>query len=362
MLVLVWSGIYFLIVSFRGPAPKTLGIRPLYIGLAFFALSSLVRIEGIIFFLLAVIYIALLSKKKIISLPKNFHKYLFISTLFLIIIYIYLNFPALLDSAKNLAKTFVPDSNKESSPSTGLYEYLGRIFFNYNLVSYLVLGLAGIVWLGAKLRKNWLKIEFLIFFVTFPTFLYLLSPQITLDEPWFLRRFVFAVFPALIFYAIYFVNRFFIHKIFLYIVLLTLLASNIAVSARFFTVSENKNLLPQVEKISQKFEPDDLILVDRLATGSPYSLMSEPMRTLFGKNAVYFFNADDLKYINQDRYKNIYLIALGTDQKSWYSDLIKGKSFTLQAIDNNFLEPSDKKWALAQNVEYEGVVGIWKIK
>ena len=48
--------------------------------------------------------------------------------------------------------------------------------------------------------------------------------MITLDEPWFLRRFVFAVFPALIFYTIYILQKFFRHKIFLYFVLVVLIA------------------------------------------------------------------------------------------------------------------------------------------
>ncbi|MCX6762565.1 MAG: hypothetical protein NT093_02160 [Candidatus Moranbacteria bacterium] len=366
MLFLASTGILFLVYYSR--QHKNVFF---WLALATFALSALVRIEGIVFFFLAAIYVILLQRKKAITLPKNFKKYLLVSSLVLLGLYAYLNFPDLVDSSKNLVKAFLPNSAKESAPSANLYSYLARIFFNYNITAYIVLGLAGILWLAKSPHrrsaekaetKNWPKPEFLMIFITFPAFLYLMSPMITLDEPWLLRRFVFAVFPTLIFYSIYFLNKFFYHKIFLYFVLVVLIATNGVVAWRFFTLSENKDLLPQIERISQKFNADDLILVDRLATGSGFSLASEPLRTLYGKQAVYFMSVDDLGYIDQGRYKNIYLIAPSPDENSWYADLIKDKPFDIQLITNNFLEPSDKKYALAVNVESKDFVGIWKIK
>jgi hypothetical protein len=363
-LFLVWTGVYFLIRLFKDPASgESRDLILAYIPLAFFALSALTRIEGMIFFLLSVIYILILQKKGILHKPKNFEKNLLVSILLLSILYVFLSFPALLDSARNFAKAFLPNSTKESAPSANLYAYLIRIFLSYNILAYLILGFAGIGWLAMKFKKNWLKPEFIPFFITFPAFFYLFSPMITLDDPWLLRRFVFAVFPALIFYSVYTLQKFFYHKIFLYFTLTVLIAANSVVSWRFFTLSENKELLPQIEKISQKFGTDDLILVDRLASGSGYSLLSEPLRTIFGKNAVYFFNAEDLSYINQNRYKNIYLIGSLEEENPWYRELVKNKMpQSFEVVVNNFLEPPEKKWALAQNIEAKSLVGIWKIK
>lgn len=366
MLFLVWAGIYSLLVFRRNLITKSARIKqPLqFFGLAilFFALSALTRIEGMIFFLLVVAYMIILYRKKIIILPKNILKYLLISILFLFIFYIFLNFPALSDSLKNIAKIFFPNSTKDSNLSTSLYLYLARIFLIYNILPYLILGLAGIIWLGKNLKSSWLKSEFLPIFITFPAFFYLLSPQITLDDPWLLRRFAFAVFPVLIFYSIYFLNHFFYHKIFLYITLIALIAGNFIVSLKFLNLSENKNLLPQIERLSKKFDANDLVIIDRLASGSGYSLLSEPLSAIYGKNAVYFFNPDDLKYIRKDNYKNVYLVAPFSEKKSWYFDLIKEKSFDTTIITNNFLEPAEKKWSLAENIESEELVGIWKIK
>jgi hypothetical protein len=366
MLFLVWAGIYFLL-AYRGDSISKKEIKSpkisIFISLAFFALSSLVRIEGIVFFLLAIGYVFLLDRKKIIALSKNFKKNIIISTMFLLFLYLLLNFPDLVDSGKNFIKAFLPGSGKDSAPSANLYVHLFRIFFNYNLMTYLALGLIGIIWLAVKnFKKKILEPIFLPILITFPAFFYLFAPMITLDDPWLLRRFVFAVFPTLIFYSVYTLSKFFYHKIFLYLMLILLLAGNLVVSWRFINLSENKTLLPQIEKLSQKFGSDDLILVDRMATSSPYSLMSEPLRTLYGKNAVYFFNAEDLQFVSQDRYKNIYLLAPFGEDNAWYAGLIKDKKVEVNFVDNNFIQPSEEKWALAQNVEAEDFFGIWTIK
>ena len=291
----------------------------------------------------------------------NFKKYALVFSLLLIIACAYFNFPTLLDSLKNFAKTFLPNSTKDSAPSANLYSHLARVFFSYNIVLYLIFGLTGIFWLFKNTKKNWPRLEYIPLLITFPAFFYLLSPQISLDDPWLLRRFVFAVFPVLIFYSIYLLDRFFYHKIFLHIILVALIFGNFVISWRFLPVSENKGLLPQIEKISQKFGPEDLVLVDRMATGSGFSLMSEPMASLFGKNAVYFFNADDLKLIDRAKYKNIYLAVPAEDGKKWYTGVEKLPA-GFSVITNNFLEPSEKKWGLAINTEFEGAIIFWKVK
>jgi len=359
-LFLIWTGIYFLI-SCRRPTSKLVDVGRLQVSLVAFALSALTRIEGIIFFALAVIYILLLDRKKIFHLPKNLRKFLLLSTLFLATAYVFLNFPALSDSLKNVAKTFLPNSTKDSTPSPSLYLHLLRLFFNYNILVYLVLGLTGIFLIARKIKENWSKPEFLVIFILFPSFFYLISPLISLDDPWMLRRFVFAVFPALIFYSVYFLNRFFYHKIFLYLTLSTLIAANSFLSWRFIPLSENKDFLPQVEKIFQKFGPDDLILVDRLAAGSGFSLLSEPLRTILGKNAVYFFNAEDLPLIDRSKYKNIYLAVSEEENKSWYTHLEKTPAGSAM-ISNNFLEPSQEIFGLPVNIEYRGKIIFWKVK
>ena len=376
MLFLVWAGVYFLI---KGSTLRSKKVEPyLYLSLAFFALSALTRIEGIVFFLLAVGYIYILNRKKIIALPKNFQKYLLIFVMLLLILYFFLNFHDLLDSAKNIAKAFLPDSTKDSAPSVGLYTHLTILFFKYNILAYLILGLAGIFLLIKKLRQSWTKPEFLIIFILFPSFFYLLFPLISLDDPWLFRRFAFSVFPALIFYSIYFLNRYKKNNLLVYAIFFVFIISNLTITGRYISYSENKNLLPQVESLSKKFGASDLILVDRLASGSGWSLISEPLNTIYAKQAVYFFNAEDLKYIKKNNYENIYLIApparnaVSTadwrsdagrldGKQAWYDNLNKELVSTIP-ISNNYLKESSGFFSLSQNIEMITTNGIWRIR
>jgi hypothetical protein len=360
-LFLIWTGIYFFI-KFQGSALKSKKVEPFYVFVAFAALglSALVRIEGIIFLLIVIGYVHLLARKKIIQKPNN-HRYLFFFIAFFLFLYLFLNFPTLLDSLKNIAKVFLPVSSKDSGPSANLYSRLITIFLNYNLFIYVASGFVAIIYFLCNFRKFFYKAEFIPLLLLFPSLIYLFLPLITLDDPWMLRRYAFAVFPMLIFYSVYAFNKFFYHRSFLYGALAILVVANVFVSGIFLKTSENKELLPQIKQISQNFGPKDLILVDRLATGSGWSLMSEPLASIFGKQAVYFMNADDLQVIDQSRYKNIYLITPSTDEKAWYSGINKDIYKTI-TIDNNYLESQTGMFKVAANIRKNINIEIWKIE
>ena len=391
MLFLVWTGIYFLL-KFQGSTLKSEKVEPfyLYISLAVFGLSALARIEGIVFYLLAVIYSLFLLSSRAQSrdlralanskpLPANadsstrsdatselsrndkMKTLLIIFTLFLLILYGSLNFPAFLDSAKNIVKAFLPNSTKNSALSINLYSHLFTLFLNYGFLIYVVLGMAGIILLAKKIRNNWTKPEFLIISILFPSYFYFISPMISLDDPWLFRRFVFSVFPSLIFYSIYFLNRYNKNKILINAIFAALIISNLLITSQYVTYSENKNLLPQVESLSKKFGDNDLILIDRLASGSGWSLISEPLSALYNKQAVYFFNAEDLKFIDRNNFKNVYLIAPLDGKQTWHDNLNKELASTV-AIDNNYLKESDRLFSLSQNFDTIIISGIWKIK
>jgi len=104
-----------------------------------------------------------------------------------------------------------------------------------------------------------------------------------------------------------------------------------------------------------------LILIDRLASGSGWSLISEPLSALYNKQAVYFFNAEDLKFIDRNNFKNVYLIAPLDGKQTWHDNLNKELASTV-AIDNNYLKESDRLFSLSQNFDTIIISGIWKIK
>jgi hypothetical protein len=74
-------------------------------------------------------------------------------------------------------------------------------------------------------------------------------------------------------------------------------------------------------------------------------------------------NADDLKVVDQTRFRHIYLITPLTNEKAWYSDLIAGKNApTVVSLDNNFLESQPGIFNVATNTKESMFSGIWKIK
>jgi hypothetical protein len=142
---------------------------------------------------------------------------------------------------------------------------------------------------------------------------------VTLDHPWMLRRYVFAVLPLLIFYSLNFLHLFFENKKKLFYIFSGLLIiGNLTISCMYLTASENSDdLLGQVETMSQNFSGNDLVLIDREAAGSGWSMMSGPMNFLYGKQAVYFFNPLDLDKIDKTLFDHIYLIIPNSSVAFW---------------------------------------------
>lgn len=195
---------------------------------------------------------------------------------------------------------------------------LGSLFFLYGFLILFVAGTFGYL-VFAKKRERTL---FLPLLIALPTLLYLFSPNITLDHPWMLRRFLFTLFPLFLFGSVvgiallfakhhsYPLERprgkraFFVSLLFAGLILLQLPAWS-----RTISFSENRDLLPQIEQFSKNFSERDLILVDRFATGSGFSMLTGPAQTLFHRNAVYFFNPADLDKLDRSLFEHTYLLV-----------------------------------------------------
>jgi len=179
-----------------------------------------------------------------------------------------------------------------------------KIFALYALLGFLVFASLGIAYLFK--RRNF---EILLpFLIIAPSFFYLIQPSITPDHPWMLRRFLFAVIPVCIFYTGCFLDRFFKKRFFFYLISGALIAANLTITIPYLSFSPDWNLLPQIEKLSENFSASDLVLVDRLATGDGWSMMTGPMNFLYSKQAVYFFNPKDLDKIDKTKFSKIYFI------------------------------------------------------
>jgi hypothetical protein len=213
------------------------------------------------------------------------------------------NSPFYRASIKGLLHSF--SSQENGLNIIDILSYLFKVFYYYNVLIFLVIGILGIIYFLFKKKYNIL----LPFFILLPIFIYTVHPGISPDHPWMLRRFIFALIPMEIFYTILIINRLFRKKIYIFFPVFFLLAANLSFSFPLFSFSENKNLLLQTKILSENFSDTDLVLIDRLATGDGWSMLSGPLSFLYGKQAVYFFNPTDLEKIDQKKFTNIYLIV-----------------------------------------------------
>lgn len=194
-----------------------------------------------------------------------------------------------------------------------------ELFYSYGLLFPILLGLAGIVVLA--IRKN--RIALIPTILALPTFLYLVDPNISADHPWMLRRLLFSVWPALVIsfsVAIHTLTGDTADgkkKVIAAAIVVCL--AGIIPTASVFTFTENPALLEETRRLADSIGPDDLVLIDRTASGDPYAMIAGPLRFLHGKNAVYFFNPADYENLSKERYRNIYVLSPVNGFERWSS-------------------------------------------
>jgi hypothetical protein len=206
---------------------------------------------------------------------------------------------------KGIAKPLIFLQKEISNANTfSLFFYILKVLKIYFITGFLIFAAAEIFSLAWKR-----KIEQLIpFLVGLPAFFYLLQPGISLDHPWMLRRLAFSVIPLAILYAVFFWNDFLKKRVFFYLVFSLMLMGNIWITASFLTFVPDENLLEQTADLSQNFAKEDLIFIDREASGNGWSMITGPLNFIFNKQAVYLFNPADVAKINLEKFQNVYFI------------------------------------------------------
>lgn len=239
-------------------------------------------------------------------------------------------FTTILKAIRNFA-TEITTSGSALVSTHSPFISLFILFFLYGLLLIFLLGLTGILLLIK--RKEYTAL--IPFFLALPTFIYLLFPNITPDHPWMLRRYLASVYPALVFSAIVGLTLFFQEKksfpadfpinfrrkFILILILISLFLFQVSAWQRGLLTWENYKLLEQTHSISDSFGPRDLILIDRNVTGSPFAMISGPLSSLYHKNAVYFFNPEDLQKIDRAPYEHVWLIVPADQTTTWIQAL-----------------------------------------
>jgi len=234
------------------------------------------------------------------------------------------------------------------------------LFFLYGLLFIFLLGFSGI-FLFFKRKEYTLLIPA---FLALPTFIYLLFPNITPDHPWMLRRYLPTIYPALVFSTVVGLALLFQKKksfpldfpsdlrrrLIFTLIFVGLFVFQASAWWRGLLTWENYKLLEETRDITDSFGPRDLILIEKNVTGSPFTMIAGPLTSLYHKNAVYFFNPEDLQRIDRSLYEHTWLIVPTDQETHWIQSLPEytlrpNHSFPLGSISLGSL-PIDQKTTL----------------
>lgn len=334
-MALLWFGILELVQFLR--EPKNLSHASI---LATFGLMLFARVEGIAFLAIVIGILIFFTRQN--DFWKNNAKRKIILPIITFILVLGANIFRDFYFYKEMGKVIFKNGQKIVPGGFNFWGYLsnitytGKIFAVYGSIAFLVIGLIGI---GYYIRKKEWGI-LIPFFVVLPSFVYLLDANISADHPWMLRRFVFSVIPALMLYAVLFLVRLLAekNKIWLWTILTIIFLLGSYPFGKFLTFSDNQGLLKSTEKLSRYFSSEDLILVDRLASGSGWSMPVGPLSFLFGKHAVYFFNPNDLAKADLQKFAKVFLIV-SEENLSFYQD---------SAIGSRMINPTDYSLTTSQ--------------
>lgn len=318
-MALIWFGIFELTQYFNNKKYLNLAL-----GLFSFYLLAFTRIEALAFIVMIFVILFFKSKKSKDLAHIFSKKALLIFSPFILIylISLYVNWEFYITFIKGLLGSLANYENIGGLSVTIPAVVVLRVFTIYGLTVYLAFGIVGFFYLYNKKKMEYL----LPFFVLFPSLIYLIYPSITLDHPWMLRRYIFSVLPLLMFSTVCFLYYFFnTRKMIFYIFSALLILSNFSLSIMYLGTVENNNLLPQVQSLSRNFQNSDLVLVDQEASGSGWSMISGPMNFLYQKQAVYFFNPEDINKIDLGKFSHVYFIIPDQSLDFWKKFPIMGK-------------------------------------
>jgi hypothetical protein len=321
-------------------------------------LLAFTRIEGFAFLALSIIIIFwskqtrpfwTASPWKSIALPALVFFFFFLRDFFINLPYYKMIGKALIKFLHQLGG----GSIRGDLASTGDSLTLGSVFFLYGLLLLFIIGLFGIL-IFIKEKKYILLLPAAL---ALPTFIYLFDPNISLDHPWMLRRYLFSLFPTLLFSAVIGLALLFARDknlpiavprgkrlLFVSFIFLGLLLLQYPAWRTGLPFAENRTLLSQVSAFSQEFSGKDLILVDHNATGDGFSMLTGPAQFLFKKNTVYFFNPYDLETLDLTPFENTYLLVPEGDQGRYiavFGDRLvfrKTVTFSQERFENLSLE------------------------
>ncbi len=312
------------------------------------ALLMLTRIEGLLILPIALFLFFRSPAGAALLRKRPFAGWWFpaFGTFLLFILSLSTSLPFYRTVVKALAKSFDPSETMGGS-LLGVAETF-HLFPVLNLYALLFPILVAVLSVAVLLKRG-PRAALIPILLALPLLWYFLNPHISDDHPWMLRRFLFALWPALFLLvpiALALVGqrlttkfpaarwpRFYAAAFLLYIFL-----TELPLLFLFAFRSEHRALWPETERLAERFSGRDLILVSREASGDPFAMLPGALSAQ-GLQAVYFFNPDDLMRLDRSAFENTYLIVSDGE----YARYAAALSDQLERLDTYVLETSRLK-------------------
>ena len=228
-------------------------------------------------------------------------------------------------------------------PSPERFMYFLKVEWNYGVLVFGIVAAAALsILLLDKDRKIFSnKIRSLlgiVAFLSFPFFSAFISPQISTDHPWMLRRFFFVVLPCgilaflmlVLAYAKRFPQRYPLPLISL--LLAFMLLPSISASTYFLTVKTDTGREEALYSLAKYFSQDDFIFFSREASGDGWRMWSESLSSLYGKNAAYVYSPENIVSLRQvilDRFSQGHKSFVVLPERAFDFEHELGKTFNL---------------------------------
>jgi len=134
----------------------------------------------------------------------------------------------------------------------------------------------------------------------FPFFAAFISPQVSADHPWMLRRFFFVVVPCGILAALILIKTWMnkkpqiVRPYLAGLLLAAMLVPTLPATAYFLTVATDEGREAVLKQLGASFDNDSFIFLNRESSGDGWHMWAEPLSSVYGKNAVYVYSPDNL--------------------------------------------------------------------
>jgi len=227
-------------------------------------------------------------------------------------------------------------------------QFVFQMLSEYSLYWFILLIPLAFIGSFIKKDKKVFKYLFITLLIILPTFVYLIRPYITIDQPWFLRRYVFTILPFAFLCSSIFLFEVIKRKVTLSLVVIMIIILNLVVASPILAFSDNKGMLKNMENLCGDLSAQDLILVDRYTLKN--YMMADPMFFVYGKHALWLDGdnssvAYDEGYyqirsaVNFSQFEHIYIIT-NPSRSQYYSVIKNGKASMIynQSVTYQYLE------------------------